>query len=144
LKRNSTIQELDESSDEDDEESEESNDENEEIKETEKEESGDEFSVWKEQGTPKKQKPKKLTDEEWEEQQVLFLQRHLQRRTPSVESVESVKKKDDDEDSLQMDLSNLYQDGGKLPMKSSQDDIDVIDDFMKETEVDEESTEKFD
>lgn len=135
MKRNSTIQELDESSDDDENENED------EVSSGSKED----FSFWNKPSTPKKEEPKRLSHEEWEEQQVLFLQKHLQRvRTPSVESVESVKKKSDDEISLEINLTNLYDENENEHLKksSSQDDLEVIDDFLKEKEVSEELVEK--
>lgn len=118
LKRNSTIQELSETSGE----SGESEDE-------ESEPHVDEFSV------PKDNAP--LTEEtdlknaSWMEKQELFLQQQLQRRTPSVESIESVKKSSDTE-SLELNLENLYD----SPSKKSQKDLDVMDGFIKEVEMD--------
>lgn len=129
LKRDSTIDELEESSEEEDEEEEE-------------EESKDEFSIWRKSASPKKVELKQQTDEEWEKQQVLFLQSQLQRaRTPSVESVKSIKK---EEDEMDLNLTQLHTETAdpESPSKtiiktSSQDDFEVIDGFMKEMQVEE-------
>lgn len=72
------------------------------------------------------------------EKQELFLQQQLQRRTPSVESIESMKKNSDTE-SLDLNLENLYDSPSKKSQKKTQKDLDVMDEFIKEVDVDSEA-----
>jgi hypothetical protein len=133
MKRNSTIQELDESSSEESD----SEDENEEVKEAEKEEEEEEGGdVFTSAPASKSSEQPQPGDISWQEQQELFLQQQLQRiRTPSVASVESNKLKDDEGDDKSVDLAldNLYESPSKKSL--NKEDLEVMDEFMKEVEA---------